>query len=164
MLTTTKSGTSTPTRALSTARPSRSEGHEDTRHRNGDRIDRTATSTPTPQGARAPAAKGKLTNKITEARGLRTCQDPYVVVVFQRSELISSGPRPAEDTEEGAVSAVALGAIPMRRQASDSGRSMAIPMRSRQSSNTSITDFNTFRNRNPRRSFTSPKWDAEAIL
>ena len=163
-LTATKSGASTPTRALSTARPSRSEAHEEARQRNGDRIDRTATSTPTPPGARAPAAKGKLTIKITEARGLRNCQDPYVVVVFQRSELISSGPRAAEDTEGAAISAVNLGAMPMRRQTSDSGRSMAIPMRSRQSSNTSVTDFNTFRNRNPRRSFTSPKWDAEAIL
>ncbi|GJC80071.1 hypothetical protein ColLi_02909 [Colletotrichum liriopes] len=38
---------------------------------------------------------------------------------------------------------------------------MSIPMRSRQSSNTSISDYNTFRNRS-RRSFTSPKWDAEA--
>jgi len=159
-----QSGTSTPTRALSTARPSRSEAHEEARPRNGDRIDRTATSTPTPPGARAPAAKGKLTIKITEARGLRNCQDPYVVVVFQRSELISSGPRAAEDTEGAAISAANLGAMPMRRQTSDSGRSMAIPMRSRQSSNTSITDFNTFRNRNPRRSFTSPKWDAEAIF
>jgi protein-serine/threonine kinase len=95
---------------------------------------------------------------------LRKCRDPYVVVVFQRSELISSGPRPAEDDEEAAISAVAAGAIPMKRQGSDSGRAMAIPMRSRQSSNTSITDFNTFRNRDSRRSFTSPKWDAEAIL
>jgi protein-serine/threonine kinase len=163
-LTRTKSGASTPTRALSSAHPSHSEGHEDARAKNGDRPDRTATSTPTPAGARAPAAKGKLTIKITEARGLRKCQDPYVVVVFQRSELISSGPRPSEDKEEAAISAVTMGAIPMKRQGSDSGRPMAIPMRSRQSSNSSISEFNTFRNRNTRRSFTSPKWDAEAIL
>lgn len=163
-LTNRKSGTSTPKRALSTAHPSHGEGHEETRHRNGDRIDRTATSTPTPPGAQAPAAKGKLTIKITEARGLRKCQDPYVVVVFQRSELISSGPRAAEDDEEAAISAVSMGGLPMKRQGSDSGRAMAIPMRSRQSSNTSITDFDTFRNRSGRRSFTSPKWDAEAIL
>jgi protein-serine/threonine kinase len=87
-----------------------------------------------------------------------------VVVVFQRSELISSGPRPSEDDDEAAISAVAMGAIPMKRQGSDSGRPMAIPMRSRQSSNTSLSDFNTFRNRTGRRSFTNPKWDAEAIL
>jgi protein-serine/threonine kinase len=86
-------------------------------------------------------------------------------VVFQRSELISAGPRPAEEDDDAAVTAVAMGGLPIQRQPSDSGRpAMAIPMRSRQSSNSSITDFNTFRNRNPRRSFTSPKWDAEAIL
>ncbi|KAK4150746.1 Serine/threonine-protein kinase [Chaetomidium leptoderma] len=163
-LTSRKSGTSTPTRALSSTHPPHSEGHEDARHKNGDRIDRTATSTPTPRGAQAPAAKGKLTIKITEARGLRKCRDPYVVVVFQRSELISSGPRPAEGDDEAAISAVSMGAVPMKRQGSDSGKSMAIPMRSRQSSNTSISEFNAFRNRDPRRSFTSPKWDAEAIF
>ncbi|KAK4128678.1 kinase-like protein [Parathielavia appendiculata] len=160
-LTTPKSGATTPTRALSSTR---AHSDEDTRPKNGERIDRTATATPTPQGAQAPAARGKLTIKVTEARGLRKCRDPYVVVVFQRSELISSGPRPSEDDEEAAISAVAMGGIPMKRQGSDSGRSMAIPMRSRQSSNTSLSDFNTFRNRNSRRSFTNPKWDAEAIF
>lgn len=161
-----KSGASTPTRALSSTQPSQAEGQDDVRHGNGDRVDRTATQTPTPPGAQAPAAKGKLTIKISEARGLRRCRDPYVVVVFQRSELISAGPRPAEDEDDAAIAAVAMGGIPIQRQGSDSGRPMAIPMRSRQSSNTSISDFNTFRNRNSssRRSFTNPKWDAEAIL
>ncbi|EON96870.1 putative serine threonine-protein kinase sck1 protein [Phaeoacremonium minimum UCRPA7] len=41
---------------------------------------------------------------------------------------------------------------------------MAIPMRSRQSSNTSIGEYNTFRNRTQRRSFTNPTWDAEAAF
>lgn len=160
-----KSGASTPTRALSSAHTSQSEGRHDTRQGNGDRIDRTVTRTPTPAGARAPAAKGKLTIKISEAKGLRRCRDPYVVVVFQRSELISAGPRPAEEEDDAAVTAVAMGGLPIQRQASDSGRpAMAIPMRSRQSSNSSVNDSNTLRNRNPRRSFTSPKWDAEAIL
>jgi protein-serine/threonine kinase len=154
-----KSGASTPTRALSSARPSQ----ENRRPENGDKIDRTATSTPTPQ-AQAPAAKGKLTIKVSEARGLRKCQDPYVVVVFQRSELISSGPRPSGDDEDAAVTSVAMGGVPIQRQGSDSGRPMAIPMRSRQSSSTSLSEFNTFRNRNSRRSFTNPKWDAEAIF
>lgn len=156
-----KSGASTPTRALSSTHPSQ----DDVKHRNGDKIDRTATSTPTPPGAQAPAARGKLTIKISEARGLRKCRDPYVVVVFQRSELISSGPHAVQvDDDDAAVAAVAHGGIPIQRQGSDSGRPMAIPMRSRQSSNTSLSEFNTFRNRNPRRSFTNPKWDAEAIL
>ncbi|KAK4449343.1 Serine/threonine-protein kinase [Podospora aff. communis PSN243] len=162
-----KSGTSTPTRALSASvPPPRSASQEDTRRENGDRIDRTATHTPTPPGAQAPAAKGKLTIKISEAKGLKMCRDPYVVVVFQRSELISGGPRPVEGNEDdAAIAAVAMGGIPIQRQGSDSGRpAMAIPMRSRQSSNTSISDYNTFRNRNARRSFTNPKWDAEAVF
>lgn len=160
-----KSGTSTPTRALSSAQPSHSEAHTSSHKENGERIDRTATHTPTPPGAQAPAAKGKLTIKISEARGLRKCKDPYVVVVFQRSELISAGPRPAEDDDDAAIAAVQMGGVPIQRQGSDSGRPpMSIPMRSRQSSNTSITDFNTFRSRNNRRSFTNPKWDAEAVL
>lgn len=160
-----KSGTSTPTRALSSAQPSLSEVHASNQKENGEIIDRTATHTPTPPGAQAPAAKGKLTIKISEARGLRKCKDPYVVVVFQRSELISAGPRPAEDDDDAAIAAVQMGGVPIQRQGSDSGRPpMAIPMRSRQSSNTSITDFTTFRNRNNRRSFTNPKWDAEAVL
>ncbi|KXX76698.1 Serine/threonine-protein kinase SCH9 [Madurella mycetomatis] len=161
-----KSGASTPTRALSSTHPSQGEGQDDARQGNGDRVDRTATHTPTPPGAQAPAAKGKLTIKISEAKGLRRCRDPYVVVVFQRSELISAGPRPTEGKDDAAIAAVAMGGIPIQRQGSDSGRPMAIPMRSRQSSNTSITDFNTFRNRNStsRRSFTNPKWDAEAIF
>ncbi|KAL2023246.1 hypothetical protein VTK56DRAFT_3369 [Thermocarpiscus australiensis] len=160
-----QSGSSTPTRALSSAQPSQSEGQDDAVQRDGEGVDRTAADTSTPPGAQAPAAKGKLTIKISEARGLRRCREPYVVVVFQRSELISAGPRPAEDDDEAAISAVAMGGIPIQRQGSDSGRPpMAIPMRSRQSSNTSLSDFNTFRNRNSRRSFTNPKWDAEATF
>ena len=108
--------------------------------------------------------KGKLTIKILEAKGLRKCRDPYVVVVFQRSELISSGPRTFDDEDELMPPTPASGGVPIQRQGSDSGRPMAIPMRSRQSSNTSVTDYNTFRSRNPRRSFTNPKWDAEAVL
>ncbi|KAK0746234.1 serine/threonine-protein kinase sck1 [Schizothecium vesticola] len=155
----TKSGTSTPTRAFDPV--------EESRRHNGEPVDRTATHTPAPPGVQAPAAKGKLTIKIVEARGLKMCQNPYAVVVFQRSELISGAPRVvAENDDDAAITAVASGGIPIQRQASDSGRpAMAIPMRSRQSSNTSVTDYATFRNRNGgRRSFTNPKWDAEAIF
>lgn len=70
-----------------------------------------------------------------------------------------------EEEVEPPLPVSGLGGIPIQRQGSDSGRPpMAIPMRSRQSSNTSVTDYNTFRNRNARKSFTNPKWDAEAIL
>ncbi|KAL2125088.1 hypothetical protein VTJ04DRAFT_1453 [Mycothermus thermophilus] len=159
-----QSGSSTPTRALSSTQATADGQDDSARNRNGSGVDRTATNTPTPQGAQAPAAKGKLTIKITEGRGLRRSRDPYVVVVFQRSELISSGPRAADEDEETTTSSTATAAIPMRRQGSDSGRPMAIPMRSRQSSQTSMTDFNNFRNRNANRHFVNPKWDAEATF
>lgn len=159
-----KSGQSTPTRSLSTAHRPPAEGSDNAAKENGDSLDRTATHTPTQTGAQAPAPKGKLKIKIIEARGLRKSRDPYVVAVFQRSELISGGPHPADESEETPISSISMGSILIQRQSSDSGRPpLAIPMRSRQSSNTSITDYNTFRSR-ARRSFTNPKWDAEAIL
>ncbi|KAH8891064.1 kinase-like protein [Thozetella sp. PMI_491] len=160
-----KSGASTPTRALSTTQPSQAETQDDVAvKKNGDAVDRSASHTPAPQDVQAPAAKGKLTIKILEAKGLRKCRDPYVVAVFQRSELISGGPQIGEEEATTTVLSVATSAIPMKRQGSDSGRPMAIPMRSRQSSNTSIHDHSSFRNRNTRRSFTNPKWDAEAVF
>lgn len=161
-----KSGRSTPTRTLSsTQQVSRNDGQDE---RRTSEESSSAASTQTPAGSSAPtdasSVKGKLTVKISEARGLRKCRAPYVVVVFQRSELISGGPREDDDDDETAISNVAMGGVPIQRQGSDSGRSMAIPMRSRQSSNTSTGEFNSFRNRKHRGSFTNPKWDAEAIL
>lgn len=162
-----KSGQSTPTRSLSTTQPARNDGQDEAKSSRGS-ASATGTHTPTgtSSGTSAPAAKGKLTIKISEARGLKKCRSPYVVVVFQRSELISGGPRAGEEDDETAISNVAMGGVPIQRQPSDSGRTpMAIPMRSRQSSNTSIGgEFGSFRNRTHRRSFTNPKWDAEAVL
>jgi protein-serine/threonine kinase len=161
-----KSGTSTPARALSVAAPSQAETKKyDPSQESHEIHDRTATHTPTPPGAQAPAARGKLTIKVSEARGLKKCRDPYVIVVFQRTELISSGSHSPVEDDDAAIQAVSMGGLPIQRQGSDSGRpAMAIPMRSRQSSNTSIHDYTTFRNRNTRRSLANPKWDAEAAL
>ncbi|PKS06496.1 hypothetical protein jhhlp_007244 [Lomentospora prolificans] len=160
-----KSGPTTPTRALSAAQPSQAD------YKNGSissGLDVSRSQTPKlPTGAQAPAAKGRLTIKITEARSIKKSRDPYVVAVFQRSELISGGPRPEENDEETppVPAFPVIGGLPIQRQGSDSGRiPMAIPMRSRQSSNTSVTDYTTFRNRNSRRSFANPKWDAEAVF
>ncbi|ROT37434.1 kinase-like protein [Sodiomyces alkalinus F11] len=160
-----KSGPPTPTRALSSAQPSQSEDKLGSKRSSNE----TGTSSPTqtPQasgGAQVPAAKGKLTIKIVEARGLRKARDPYVIAVFQRSELISAGSRSVQEDDDEATAPPSLGAIPIQRQGSDSGRPpVSIPMRSRQSSNTSLADYNNFRNR-PKRSFTSPTWDAEAAF
>ncbi|KAI0403935.1 serine/threonine-protein kinase sck1 [Xylaria palmicola] len=163
----TKSGPPTPTRALSTAQPSPAEDRSSSQtSRNGTESNgRQSSSTSRSGGIQAPPQRGKLTIKIREGRGLRKSRDPYVVAVFQRSELISPGPRTFEDDDEIAapISSIHMGGIPISRQGSDSGRSMAIPMKSRQSSNTSLSEYNAFRNRT-RRSFTSPKWDAEAVF
>jgi serine/threonine protein kinase SCH9 len=163
-----KSGPPTPTRALSTAQSSHSEGRDSSLRISNDGAETSGTQTPrVPAGAQAPTPKGKLTIKIPEARGLRKCRDPYVVVVFQRSELISGGPRQFEDHETLNIPPPpGRGGIAIQRQGSDSGRPpMSIPMRSRQSSNTSISaEHSSFRNRPARLSFTNPQWDAEAVL
>lgn len=160
-----KSGQSTPTRTLSSTKVARNDGTEE-RRTSDESSSAAGTQTPPSSSAASnlPAVKGKLTIKISEARGLRKCRAPYVVAVFQRSELISGGPRMDEDDDETAISNVAMGGVPIQRQSSDSGRPMAIPMRSRQSSNTSTGEPHSFRNRTQRQSFTNPKWDAEAAL
>ncbi|KAI1760493.1 kinase-like domain-containing protein [Hypoxylon sp. FL1150] len=161
-----KSGPSTPTRTLSATHSSHTQERSLSKL-SGDGSDAGGRQTPlsaSSTGAAAPSQRGKLTIKILEARNLRKSRDPYVIAVFQRNELISHGPRTFEDEDEATPQPpAAMGGIPIQRQGSDPGRSMAIPMRSRQSSNTSISDYNTFRNR-PRTSFTSPKWDAEAVF
>ncbi|ODA79623.1 hypothetical protein RJ55_05217 [Drechmeria coniospora] len=162
-----QSGPPTPTRALSAAHSSQSDGKETPTRTSNDGADASGIQPPrSTTGAQAPPTKGKMTIKITEARGLRKSRDPYVVAVFQRSELISSGPRPSEDGDSLNPPASAIGSIPIQRQGSDSGRPMAIPMRSRQSSNTSITDYSNFRSRTPgsRAPSSNPKWDAEAVF
>jgi protein-serine/threonine kinase len=163
-----KSGNSTPSRAMSAARPSGSERAPSSGRTSHDGAEVSGAQTPRSSGgAQAPAAKGKLTIKINEARGLRKSRDPYVVVVFQRSELISGGPHHMDEDEDEDFSIdppPATGGIAIQRTGSDSGRPLAIPMRSRQSSNTSNNEHGSFRNRSGQVSFTNPKWDAEAEL
>lgn len=178
-----KSGPPTPTRALSSARPSTNDVISSSKRLSQDGIDTSGSSAVRAStGVQAPAPKGKLTIKIAEGKGIRRSKDPYVVVVFQRNELISGGPRMDETVDEGlpasssntsvpmarqaSIPMTRQTSIPMQRQASESSRTpMAIPMRSRQSSNTSNADYGSFRNKISNRvSFTNPKWDAEAIL
>jgi len=162
----------TPTRALSstTARSDGSGGSDHATEKNGKQngseprpafisIPSTLSST----GASAPAARGKLTVKIVEARGLKKSKDPYVVAVFQRNELVSKGPRPEFVIENDGPAHIPYGGIPISRSGSDSGRPMAIPMRSRQSSNTSLSDYRDFKAK-PRVSMTNPRWDTEAVF
>ncbi|CAH0049657.1 unnamed protein product [Clonostachys solani] len=164
-----KSGPPTPTRALSAAQ-SHSDVKISSSRSSNDGAETSGTQTPRgpsgPNGAQAPIPKGKMTIKIPEGRGLRRCRDPYVVVVFQRSELISGGPHPNEEEENLVIPPPSMGGIAIQRQGSDSGRPpMSIPMRSRQSSNTSTADHSSIRNRlTVRTALTDPKWDAEAVF
>ena len=152
-----KSTPPTPTRALSNQTlKSDGSGGSDPKE-NSSRLSPNDAKHP---GAPVSTLKGKLTVKILEARGLRKSWDPYVVAVFQRNELVSKGPREEEGDENEEVTS-----NPMSRQSSDTGRPMAIPMKSRQSSNVSIviSEAPTFRPKG-RRSMTNPKWDTEAVL
>lgn len=103
---------------------------------------------------------GVLTLKIPEARGLRPSYDPYFVTTCEYSEVVSQGAKHDDsmdvDSDEKKPRKGPLAAIPMRRTDSDIGKPMAIPMKSRQSSNNSQAD-----NREARAStmVTDPQWD-----
>lgn len=118
--------------------------------------------------AAAQGVRGKLVVKIVEARNIRRSKDPYVVAIFQRNELVSKGPKLDDDEDEDFDMPMKnpMGGIPISRQGSESGRSMAIPMKSRQSSSTSLEQYRSRpTSQKPRTaSFTAPRWDTEAIL
>lgn len=113
------------------------------------------------QSKAAPAVgppKGKLAVAISEGRGLRPSIDPYVVCQFQWAEYISEGPR----NENAKKDKRAAAGLSIRRTESDMGKPMAIPMRSRQSSNNGTSsdprEDGTFKE------VTDPKWEHDAIL
>jgi serine/threonine protein kinase SCH9 len=164
-----KSHPPTPTRALSnqTANSDASSGSDPTNARPSKTLVAPAELAPANTsngtgGAPVKSPRGKLTVQIAEARGLRRSKDPYVVAVFQRNELVSKGPRANEEEEDEEMRSP-VGGIPMSRNGSESGRPMAIPMKSRQSSSTSLTDYRDFKMKT-RKSMTNPKWDTEAVL
>ena len=114
--------------------------------------------------------KGKLDVKIQRARGLKQCYDPYVVCVFEWNEFVSKGPKndamhmDVDESGEGPEKksrAQALSSRPIRRIDSDMGKPMAIPMKSRQSSNNPEMDTNGDPKTDP---ITDPHWDHEATL
>ncbi|KAF2678376.1 Pkinase-domain-containing protein [Lentithecium fluviatile CBS 122367] len=111
--------------------------------------------------SKAPAVgppKGKLAVSISEGRNLRPSVDPYVVCQFQWAEYISEGPR-HEATKKDKRAAAGLA---IQRTDSDMGKPMAIPMRSRQSSNNGTSsdprEDGTFKE------VTDPKWEHDAIF
>lgn len=150
--------TSSPSKTL-TEDPAANEAPRNIRTANGTNVQSIPTSS-----ASVGPPKGKLLVRISEARGLKPSYDPYVVCVFEWNEYISRGPKQEEndmDNEEPKGREDSLGSVPIKRSGSDMGRALAIPMKSRQSSTTSLSDQKNFRNG---RQVTSPKWDHEAIL
>ncbi|KAL8786706.1 MAG: hypothetical protein Q9213_002643 [Squamulea squamosa] len=108
--------------------------------------------------------KGKLSVKISEARGLKPSYDPYAVCVFEYNEAVARNRKTEEgkaDKDETLLKEFPLGGVPINRSGSDIGRSMAIPMKSRQSSTTSLSDQKNFK---AGRQVTDPKWDHEAMF
>ena len=111
--------------------------------------------------------KGKLAVKINEARGLNPSYDPFVVCVFEWNEYISKGPRKDamdvddQDKEHKKDRKETLSSMQMKRTDSDTGRPLAIPMKSRQSSNNSNMDGQEQKDANL---ITDPQWDHEAML
>ncbi len=83
--------------------------------------------------------------------------------VFERIESIAhESKRDERDTEIGARDNTSLEAgIPMKRAGSDMGRSLAIPLKSRQSSTTSLSDRKDFKDSTQ---ITDPEWDHQAVL
>lgn len=115
------------------------------------------------QGIPVGSLKGKLSIKISEGRGLRPSYDPYVVCVFELNEYISKGAQTGEgdDVETTKEAEDTLSSVPIQRSNSDSGRPMAIPMKSRQSSNNSLLDNHDHKESGV---VMDPQWNHEAVL
>lgn len=121
---------------------------------------------PSAQASSPPVGppKGRLSVKISEARGLKPSYDPYAVCVFEYNEAVARHPKPENtktEKDEALPKDFPLGGVPINRSSSDIGRSMAIPMKSRQSSTTSLSEQKNFK---AGRQVTDPKWDHEAML
>ncbi|XP_750389.2 serine/threonine protein kinase SCH9 [Aspergillus fumigatus Af293] len=157
--------TSPSSSSSSGAHPSSEQPHPDKMATSADEIagklnDAFPSPSETPKaeqqsGPSVGSLKGKLYVKITEARGLRPGFDPYVVCVFEWNEVISKS---AQDEEEASIERREKEKEKSEREA---GRPMAIPMKSRQSSNNSAMEGHDFRGKSP---VTDPHWNHEATL
>ena len=133
-------------------------GQRESKHTQSDTSDQT-NSRPAPP---IPPPKGKLYVKISSARGLKPSISPYAVCSFEWIESIAHEPQNDEpeydDVSRGKESE---GGVPIRRGGRDMGKPIAIPMKSRQSSNTSASEQKDFKNETL---VTDPRWDHEAVL
>ncbi|KAJ9231818.1 hypothetical protein DTO169E5_7803 [Paecilomyces variotii] len=141
----------------STSDPSHPSGQQaaDTTDPSEELTEKLNDAFPTPESASQEegppvgSIKGKLHVKIAEARGLRPSTDPYVVCVFEWNEYISKGAQSPDDEEA------------KKEAEHDAGRPMAIPMKSRQSSNNSSLDSHDHRGKTQ---VTDPRWNHEAVF
>ena len=109
--------------------------------------------------------KGKLLLHISHARGLKPSFDPYVVCFFELNEYITRGPKPTGEEVERSQSRpreALFGGVPIQRSGSDMGRPIAIPMKSRQGSSTSVSDHRNGAQHGQQ--VTAPHWDIEATF
>lgn len=114
-------------------------------------------NTPAPVGP----PKGKLIVEIQEARNILSSKYPYVVCTFESNEFISRGPKQDGNTENGRGNGHAVA----EQEPSNLGRRVAIPMKSRQSSNTSLADAqNGGSGKSGSTGITNPNWGHEAVL
>ena len=106
--------------------------------------------------------KGKLSVTIAGARGLRPSCNPYAVCAFEEIESIATGysQRDAETNPKARSRDQPAGGVSIKASNGETGRSMAIPMKSRQSSTTSLKDQKEFKNDR----ITDPIWNHEALL
>ena len=132
--------------------------HRESKHTQEKSNDRAAPRPAPPIGP----PKGKLFVKVSSAKGLKPSYAPYAVCAFEWIESIAHEPKQDEDdADTGSRTRESEGGVPIKRAGSDMGRSVAIPMKSRQSSTTSLSDQKNFRNG---RQVTEPRWDHEAVL
>ncbi|KAK5097983.1 Serine/threonine-protein kinase [Lithohypha guttulata] len=105
------------------------------------------------------APRGKVKVRIAEGKGLRPSVEPYCVCVFEWNEYISQGPKQDQmDIDEKKPSMANLSSVHTKRTDSDIARTMAIPMRSRQSSTNGLDE-----NRGLEK-MTDPQWNNEATF
>ena len=129
----------------------------DKSHANG------ANAAPTPRSSPPVGPpKGKLFVIIAGARGLRPSFNPYAVCAFEEIESIATASRQgdAETSPEARSRDQPIGGVPIRVSNGEMGRSIAIPMKSRQSSTTSLKDQKEFKSGR----ITNPAWNHEAVL
>ncbi|KAL6718903.1 Serine/threonine-protein kinase [Lecanora helva] len=122
------------------------------------------TAQPTPHSSPPVGPpKGKLSVMVSEARGLRPSCNPYAVTVFEWIESVAppSKPGPLDSELDSRGPEQLMNGVPIKRSGSDMGRSMAIPLKSRQSSTTSLSDQKDFKNG---RLVTEPRWDHVALF